>query len=147
MIICVSEFDILSPTDSNYSLREYDYYAWIKAGSGLRNHRLSLRKNLKTYNFEVYRRFFDKTFVSKKGLSILSGVDTGIENVVFKSENLEKAIKFASDETRKFHGEKEEDRLCQHKHPIISRLCRHPQKITRKRAFEMRHRGEKLNVY
>ena len=103
---------------------EVDYYAWIPAGSHLQNHRLSLRKNLKTGKYEVYRRFFSRYTAARRGLVISTGVDMHCENVVFSGESLEEAIDFAHKECVKFHGKSNrKDEVCQHEYPTKATRC------------------------
>jgi len=108
IVICEFGFDLPDAKRPKYSMREVDYYAFIpfKAREKVRNHRLTLRKNLETKEFEVYRFYYEaKT-----------------EEVVFSSKSLAEAIKFADGQWNKFFGsnfKKEPDILCQHKKPII----------------------------
>jgi hypothetical protein len=123
MIICELEFNTPDPENPKYSLAEVDYYAWIPAGSGFPNHRLSLRKNLETGEFEVYRAWEEKRLVSRGTLTMIQNVETGSEEVAFSSKSLEEAIKFADNEYHKFHGEKMKDEMCQHKYPVKAIGC------------------------
>ena len=126
MIICEKEFERPDRDNPNYSMCEVDYYAWIPQGSDLQNHRLSLRKNLRTGEFEVYRCFSETRLVSRKGLTVITGDDTGQEEIAFKSKNLGEAIYFADGEWNKYHGQeapKEPDKVCQHKYPVKAMFC------------------------
>jgi hypothetical protein len=108
MIICELGFEDKDAKNPEYSMREVDFYSHIPYDfimKGFKNHRLSLRKNLKLNKFEVYRFFHD----SKK------------EEVAF-SGSFEDALKFANNEWNKFWGflgKKELDIACQHKPPFI----------------------------
>lgn len=107
-------------------MTENDYYAWIPATFKFPNHRLSLRKNLKTGEYEVFRHYFDRKLWSKKRLTAIYGEDTDKEDVAFKSKDLEAAVKFANGEWNKYHGdevEKSNDQVCQHKPPVVHRDC------------------------
>lgn len=124
MIICKYQFNQPDSKNPNYSFDEIDYYAWIPAGSEFPNHRLSLRKNLITGDFEVYRRFQQGLIFSRKTLTISTNVDSGGEEVVFKSSDLGKAIEFASGEYLKYHGDRMGDQVCQHKSPVKAMFCK-----------------------
>jgi hypothetical protein len=104
MIICEFGFDI-PDKNSNYSLREVDFYAFVPypvQQKGIKNHRLSLRKNLKTGKFEVYRYYH---YEQK-------------EEVVF-SGSFKEALNFANKEREKIWGIDFNDKPCEHKEPNI----------------------------
>lgn len=128
MIICEFEFEHPDTDNPNYSMTEVDYYAWIPIPKmeehNIENHRLSLRKNLVTNKYEVYRRFEKAVVVLDPGLLVMTGEDTGREEVAFESESLVEVIKFAGSESGKFHGEKEDDEVCTHEYPKKSSFCR-----------------------
>jgi len=111
MIVCEHGFEEEDPKREGYSRHEVDFYAWIpsKWWSEVPNHRLSLRKNLRTGKFEIYR-FFQLT---------------GKERVIFEGE-LEEALIVANRERNHFHGEwmgeVGPDRVCRHKYPEIDRF-------------------------
>jgi len=107
MIICELEFEKPDPKNPDYSLLEVDYYAWIPKNNHIVSHRLSLRKNLKTGKFEVYRFFYTRR----------------IEEVAFEG-SFEEALKFADAEYEKWHGKKESDKVCQHRYPYKSLSCK-----------------------
>lgn len=123
MIVC--EYDYLMPDskDPDYSQSELDYYGWIPAGSDLPSHRLSLRRNLVTGDWEVYRRFYNQRLVSEKQVTMIIGDDTGQEQVALKTKDLMAAVVFANGECRKYHGERDPDEICLHKPPIQNWLC------------------------
>ena len=107
MIICEYSFNDPDAENPMYSFHEVDFYGHIPYphAKHFPQHRLSLRKNLRTGNFEVYRYYHanDTTEVAFKG-------------------KLEEALKFAFKETRRFWGSLgriEPDVVCQHKPPII----------------------------
>jgi len=78
--------------------------------SEVRDHRLSLRKNLKTGRFELYRYYYF----------------TGSEEVIFTG-SLEECLKKAEEEWKRFHygwaGVVPEFKTCRHRPPDISSLC------------------------
>lgn len=124
MIVC--EYDFMMPDRKNadYSQSELDYYAWIPAGSDLPSHRLSLRKNLITGDYEVYRRFYQQRLVSRGAVTVITGDDTGQEQVAFKNKDLGAAVSFADGEWKKYHGnDKDPDQICLHKPPTQHWLC------------------------
>jgi len=112
MIVCEYEFERPDPRNPSYSLVEVDFYSWIprEYWSETRNHRLSLRKNLKTGRFELYRHYY---------------VD-GSEQVIFTG-SLEECLKKAEEEWKQYHygwaGVEPEFKPCRHRPPEISSLC------------------------
>lgn len=52
MIICEGELGQEDRKNPGYSMAEVDYYDWIPAESDIRNHRLTLRKNLVKGEYE-----------------------------------------------------------------------------------------------
>jgi len=117
MYICELMFDRPDENNPNYSQHEVDYYAWIPANVELPNHRLSLRKNLETGFFEVYRRFFRRLVTLTPNFIYATGDDTGLEEVAFEG-SFEDALEFANNEYERWHGkEHDRDKACQHKYP------------------------------
>ena len=112
MIVCEYEFDRPDPRNPSYSLVEVDFYGWIprEYWSEVRNHRLSLRKKLKTGRFELYRHYY---------------ID-GSEQVIFTG-SLEECLKKAEEEWKRFHygwsGVEAKFKPCKHRPPDISFLC------------------------
>ncbi|MEM2612304.1 MAG: hypothetical protein QXJ45_06760 [Thermoproteota archaeon] len=107
MIICEYGFNNPDKEKPEYSFREVDFYGHIpyKYQIETKNHRLSLRKNLKTGEFELYRYYHhDRS-----------------EKVIY-SGNLADALAWAFKEKRRFWGELgniEPDVPCKHKPPVI----------------------------
>ena len=112
MIICGYEFERTDPRNPCYSLAEVDIYGWIpeEFWSEIRDHRLSLRKNLKTGGFELYRYYYAD----------------GSGEVIFTG-SLEECLSRAEAEWRLFHfgWSRVEARFkpCRHRPPDISSLC------------------------
>jgi hypothetical protein len=109
MIICELGFNEPDPNNPKYSFREVDFYAYIPYNSQLKfnmkTHRLSLRKNLETGKFEVYRYYYDEEK----------------EEVAFEGGFIE-ALQFANNEWDKYWshlGRREHDIPCRHKYPHI----------------------------
>ncbi len=127
MIICPAEFEQPDPKTPGYSMTEVDYYSWIPshmATKEIPNHRLSLRKNLKTGEFEAYRRYFNPLLISRKNVTMITGADTGLETVAFKSKEFKEIVKFVNEEYSKYHGAEEKlDQICQHRPPIKTTFC------------------------
>jgi len=122
MIVCELLFDREDPEQKGYSLLEEDYYAWIPAGSALPNHRLSVRKNLTTGEYEVYRRWMQRWV--RVTVNTLHEVqdDRGEEEIAFKSQSLQEALDFACNEWNRFHlghfqRRREGDQVCTHQYP------------------------------
>jgi hypothetical protein len=95
MIICEWDFNDPDPQNPNYSAYEVDYYMWIP-GRGINDHRLSLRKNLKSGKYEVYRHFFH-----------LSD-----EEVLYQYNDLMRAIRAACKERNAYHPRGGSEPLC-----------------------------------
>ena len=108
-----------------------DYYAWIPASKRdiIPNHRLSLRKNLVTGDFEIYRAYTrqanaqilqDREVVGH----MVTFKESGVEEVAFKSKGLQEALDFGNREWDRFHKTRlrnrapdyvrEPDRVCTH---------------------------------
>lgn len=146
MYICEAEFKRPDHKDPHYSLAEVDFYSHIPPATPLGeqfkigNHRLSLRKNLQTGQYEVTRTFFQRYLTSQKvtvqdqadkslvgHVTIFQNRPTNKETiVVFDSSDLREAIRFASGESKRFwsdlHSE-EDDKVCEHKPPHIVSRC------------------------
>lgn len=86
---------------------EPNFYVWIPAEKEPKfgNHRLTLRKNMDTGKFEVYRSFRN-----------------GTEDVIYEGR-FEAALKAGCVEYRKFHGRDLNDKACRHRKPNVDRLC------------------------
>jgi hypothetical protein len=111
LVICEFGFDLPDAKKTQYSMREVDYYAFIPYVSrikySVKNHGLSLRKNLGTGFFEVYRYYYEDDS----------------EEVAFAGSFAD-ALRFANDETNKYWGflyKREPDVPCEHKLPRIDR--------------------------
>jgi len=104
LIVCERTFTREDPHDPTYSMQEYDLYAWIPVASrnGVDTHRLSIRKNHQTDEFELYRQYFDYT-----------GARTKLE-VLFKDEDFAKVIDRGNAERRKFLTVDEDLTVCTH---------------------------------
>ena len=97
-------------------MAECDFYAWIPAGSDLQNHRLSLRKNLITKNFEVYRAYQQRTVSIRRSLFVEQNTPNGNVDVAFKSRDFGEALRWANNEYKKYHKESRSDEVCDHDH-------------------------------
>lgn len=128
MIICESEFRQPDPKNPKYAMREIDYYSHLPYDADFPQHRLSLRKNLETGEYEIYRRYSKTRLVSRKALTMITQDDMGTEEVAF-SGTLQEAIDFATKETDKFWvkvfgEERQKDRVCQHTPPVKATFCK-----------------------
>jgi hypothetical protein len=117
LLACELAFDV-PDVNSTYSLHELDVYLYVPPDKRekIQNHRLYVRKNIVTGEFEVCRQYFP----------------TGELEVVFKDKNFRTALRFASEELYKFYGIRKEFFLCTHKYPFTSSCCPRnpPQGIT-----------------
>lgn len=90
MIICEFRFYLRDPETPDYAMEEVDIYGGVPPGRDEPNHRLSIRKNLKTGEFEAYRRYH-----------LLAG---RVSEVVFHRRSLEEVVEFTNGEARRLHG-------------------------------------------
>jgi len=119
MIICELEFEREDPNKKGYSMDEIDYYEWAPATQ--RNHRLSLRKNLITGEFEVYKCFWTG---QDTPTGIIPDVEQGEEQVMFKTKSLAEAVQWAREETEWVHPSWQiEDKICKHLPGEASSSC------------------------
>ena len=104
MRICEYRFNQPDPQNPNYSMLEIDYYSWIPPGkfSEVRNHRLTLRKNLETDAYEIFRKYYE----------------TSIETVIAMRWSLERILEIGDNEWNRFHSDwsesKHKDITCDH---------------------------------
>jgi hypothetical protein len=141
LIICESEFDSPDPSLPDYSMCEVDYYAWIPLNAqvkGIPNHGLSLRKNLKSGNYEVFRRYDDEKIARRYGNAKASsgpgfgGVRIYDVDVIISCNNLEAAIRAAEGEWDRFHGpakRSSRDEVCTHEYPTRALGCDVPRQV------------------
>lgn len=129
MIICEHQFTQPKKENSDYSQHEVDFYVGVLPGEGLPFHRLSLRKNLGTGYFEVYRYYFHRQRVTLNG--ILDDTDPLLfkEEVVYSNPELRWALDFANGECNKLPGYRRHDWVCRHVSPIKSFGCPGEKKI------------------
>lgn len=122
MYICEYSFLDEDPENPGYSMAEPDYYAWIPADkrSAIPNHRLSLRKNLVTGEWEFYRAYTSQANVqilqNRKVLGhMITFSESGVEEVAFKTKDFQKALDWGNNEWRRMHGDDgREDKPCTH---------------------------------
>jgi len=110
--VCEYEFSRPDLRNPKYACTEIDLYAhiledWKQPDF---NHRLSIRKNLETQEFEVYRFFLR----SRK------------EEVVFSSKSLEEVVDFGNNEIRKYREHEGWLKVCKHKWPEKGLFCKAP---------------------
>ena len=126
MYICEYLFDRPDSDNPKYSQHEVDYYAWAVDPTGkMPSHRLSLRKNLETAKFEVYRRFNKRQVMRiPDGIFITHEDTTGIDSVALEG-NFADALEFADNEWECWHGngDHERDKPCQHEYSKQDSLC------------------------
>jgi hypothetical protein len=123
MIICELSFDRPDPKTPNYSLEEVDYYAWIPVHSDIPNHRLSLRKNLVTGAFELYRHFAQRRVLIAPEVLVVTQEPYGQDEVCFTG-TFQDALDFGNREYQKWHGdERQPDKPCEHERPQMAWAC------------------------
>lgn len=129
MIVCENEFKVEDPDNPGYALCEVDMYAWIPANDKVPNHRLSLRKNLVTGEYELYRHYVRRVIVEFAGTTITTNADDDVQDeVIFNSNDLQAVLDRGKEEWDKFHlvwakQEHDRDLVCKHEHPFKSYLC------------------------
>jgi len=128
MIICETEFEKPDPRNPNYALTEIDFYSHIPYGSNFPQHRLTLRKNLKTGEYEAVRVYQQRIIFSRKALTIDTTQVTGKVEVPFVSRDLKEILDWMNREVQRFwgkiHPNRELDRPCEHKPPNLYWRCR-----------------------
>jgi len=114
MFICEYGFEFPDHEDPNYSLTEIDIYGWIPASfrRDEEDHSLSVRKNLNTKEFELYKSIHR----------------TNEKQVLFSSLNLQETLIKANDQWNYYHSKwsktiRECDLVCEHKSPNIDMGC------------------------
>lgn len=123
MYICELRFDSPDPEDPSISHLEVDYYAWIPPGGEVPNHRLSLRKNLVTGEFEIYRAYTRAQMgVLRDRILMLTFKESGIEEVAYRG-GFKEAIDFANKETSRYHEISDRDEPCRHEYPHVDMFC------------------------
>lgn len=122
--VCELRFEQPDPHNPGYSLTERNFYVWIPRETRLNteNHRLTLRRNLLTRKFEVYRAYRRPFHILSRGGTVHSNRTLGNEEVAYTG-GLRGALKFGSGEYRKFHGRKLNEKPCTHKPPEIDPYC------------------------
>lgn len=125
MAICEYYFDHPDPKKPNYGSTEWDIYSWIPAHPDIANHRLSIRKNLLTGEYEVYRHFIQQLLVKRAaGIMIHNESAEKLDQVAFKNKSLQAILDFTNEECAKYHGESQNDQVCQHSYPQKAALCK-----------------------
>jgi len=124
MIICEFAFDHPDPHNSKYSCLEVDYYPWINPTPKMPSHRLSLRKNLETGKFEVYRRLNYRQLSIFPGFTAITHYYKSILPILVFSGGFEDALDFGNNEWERWHGEDHDiDRPCLHQPPYQTLDC------------------------
>ena len=113
MKICEYEFEKEDPNHKGYSLIEVDTYAWIPERMGIQSHRLSLRKNLETGMFEVYRHYNIITILTQPDIMLQTLVDMKQEEVIYTGD-LKGALEVTNGENKKYWDAQDIDVVCDH---------------------------------
>jgi hypothetical protein len=113
MRICEYEFEREDQNHKGYSFVEVDTYEWIPEGMGIQSHRLSLRKNLNTGMFEVYRHYNIIAVVTRPQVAVQSLIDTKREEVIYAGD-LKGALQVTNGEYAKYWGTQNIDVVCDH---------------------------------
>jgi len=107
MIICESEFERLNPKNPDFAAHEVDIYMHIPYPSSLtQQHRLSIRKNLKTGMFEAYRHYTPQTLQKP-------------DEIMVQNKDLATVIDFTNAQARKYWGhDSNNDQVCDHQKTV-----------------------------
>jgi len=124
MTICELAFDQPDPYNPKYSLFEFDLYAWINPTPEMPSHRLSLRKNLETGKFEIYRKFNYRELSTFPVFTAITYYYTSIPPLLAFSGGFEDALEFGNNECDKWHGKDHDiDIPCLHQYPNQALNC------------------------
>jgi hypothetical protein len=113
LIICEWAFEREDPQHKGYSLTEVDFYGYAN-GDRLgveKQHRLSLRKNLTTNEWELYRHYG------------IAGRKKGRDEVIFSSKNFREALQRANEEARRYVHGWQDDVACEHQPEMWAEDC------------------------
>jgi hypothetical protein len=120
MIVCEKDFEQPDPKDAEHSLAEVDFYARILPNPSdpdwPRDHSLSMRKDLVTGLFEVYRTYIERAMTFKNCLVVDACNDSGETEVVFSGDFCG-ALTFADSEHNKYLDTVMKDEPCIHDRP------------------------------
>ena len=126
MNVCPREFDLPDPADPSYSMSEIDFYASTspRLHAHMPNHRLSLRRNLVTGRYEVYRQFVEaveaRGVLAGQSFTLITTRDGELEEVALETTDLGEALRFADEEALKLGGGSWNDRVCDgHRLPAL----------------------------
>ena len=127
MNVCPREFDAPDPRDPSYSMTEIDFYAATppRLHDPMPNHRLSLRRNLVTGRYEVYRQYVNtveaRGVLAGQSFTLVTTRDGDLEEVALETADLGEALKFADEEcVKRFGGGSWDDRVCDgHRLPAL----------------------------
>jgi hypothetical protein len=129
MIICPYEFNNPDPDDPTYSMLEVDYYAWtpVRGHSPMPNHRLSLRKNLVTNTYEVYRQYVQaqaaRLFLGGQSGVLITMKEGKYEEIALSTKDIKEAVRFANSEYEKYHNDEHDDEVCDETGDRPAMLC------------------------
>lgn len=125
MRICEHNFEREDPEAPGYSQHEVDYYAWTPQGKHkeIPNHRLSLRKNLGTSEYEfcrVYHRGTTPQQVKAGRTEVVTMIlsKSSIVEIAFKTKDFYEALTWGNKEWNRWHEKddytREADEPCTH---------------------------------
>lgn len=117
MIICESSFDDEDPRNPGYSLEEVDFYSHVPLNLKTTfNHRLSLRKNLKTSEYELIQVGVDAHLHATPGSYFESFQDGKGVQIAAKSTDLSVVLAEANRLEARYWGPDEafQDEVCKH---------------------------------
>ena len=124
--VCESLFNAPDKSNQNYSFDEFDFYVKIPKRTDMRNHRLTLYKNLTTENFEVYRQFMQEYKISAKIEDEIADVTTQIDTDLketAKRGTLKECLDFVNQERKKYWKFHNLYCICKHQYPQCALHC------------------------
>lgn len=144
--VCELNFEKPDPRRPTISMHELDFYAYVPAVAiqkySMHTHRLSIRKSMKTGQFEVYRFYPDNKTVftvkdSARGMpfhmlgrkDIASVRQEGSAEEIVFSGTFDQALSVADNEDEKVWGSvfPDQPRMkhvpCEHEYPACSSIC------------------------
>jgi hypothetical protein len=128
MIVCETYFEDPDPKRPSYSAAELDFYSHtpFDTREKVPNHRLSLRKNLRTGQYEAFRVYLNPTtLLSLKGLTVIAEEEGKIVQILHCTFSLQAALDFCNAQSTEFwHDMGDKDELCQHRPPKVAMHCK-----------------------
>lgn len=137
MFVCEARFQNPDPDDPDYSWLQIQFYAFTPRNTqegtdGIPNHRLFLRKNLRTNRFELVRQFQVHSKSTAGPFTMTTNIETGREEVALSLTSLHDSLLAGDDEYFRMFGKRDlQDGMCVHRWPYKDELCPYRSKLRR----------------